>query len=56
MCLTPNKKYTLTFEDKEINEKYSGNYRLCSYNMLFIQQGSEFNIQANVTMKKTIER
>ena len=56
MCLTPNKKYTLTFEDKEVNEKYSGNYRLCSYNMLFIQQGAEFNIQANVTMKKTIER
>ena len=41
-CLTPNKIYTFSFEDKATHKKYSGNYRLVSYITSFKKQGSDF--------------
>lgn len=52
--LTPNKKYTMVFEDNTITNKYRGNYMLTNLTVKFINDTarSDFNIAVAVEFRK----
>jgi len=52
-CFTPNKKFLMSFEDKVINTKYKGNYRLSYSLFTFIKNGDYFINSGEVQFKKT---
>jgi len=52
-CFEPNKKYIMNFEEKEINIKHNGKYRLSYSLFTFTKQGEYFAISGNVQFKKT---
>ena len=52
-CFTPNKKFILSFEDKEVNIRHKGNYRLSYSLFTFIKNGEYFTISGAVQFKKT---
>ena len=52
-CFAPNKKYVVSFEEKEINVKHKGNYRL-SYSLFsFMKHGDYYSINGQIQLKKT---
>ena len=52
-CFTPNKQFIVSFEEKEINVKHKGNYRL-SYSLFsFIKNGDFYTMNSEVRIKKT---
>lgn len=52
-CLTPNKKFNLTFEDKEFHNNHSGYYRLSKYISVFSKQGEYYSTKGTAVLKKT---
>lgn len=50
--LTPNKEFSVIFEEKDINADYGGSYRLSRVAYTFMKSGEEFAISGNVTLKK----
>lgn len=52
-CFTPNKKYIVTFEEKEINVLHKGNYRLSYSLFTFTKQGEYYSINGQIQLKKT---
>lgn len=52
-CFTPNKKYIFSFEEKDVNIKYKGNYRLSNALFSFIKNGEYYTINGAVQFKKT---
>lgn len=52
-CFTPNKKFIVSFEDKESNEKHKGNYRLSNYVFTFKKNGEFFVTNGVIQLKKT---
>lgn len=52
-CFEPNKKFILSFEDKSINVKHSGNYRLSYSLFTFIKQGDYYSVNGQIQLKKT---
>jgi len=52
-CFTPNKKYMLSFEEKEINEKHKGNYRLSYTLFTFYKNGDSYVLDGEFELKRT---
>lgn len=52
-CLTPNKKFLLSFEDKSIDQKHKGNYRLNHLLITFTKNGDFFISNGVIQLKKT---
>lgn len=50
--LAPNKRYTLAFENTEVNKTYGGWYRLSSEVSLFERQGESFSVESIIKLKK----
>ena len=52
--LTPNKDFTVVFENQLLNGKYKGTYRLASSIFLFNGNNAELDLDAVVELKKTV--
>lgn len=54
--LTPNKKFSLSFEDKVAQKRYGGDYRLSSEVLLFTKEDEyAYSIEGVVTLKKPMK-
>jgi len=53
-ALTPNKKFTLIFEDQKLTNKYKGTYFLSSCNIKFVNDSGEgdFSVTASVEFRR----
>lgn len=52
-CFAPNKKFILSFEDKEVDVLHKGNYRLNYMLFTFVKNGDYFVTNGQVQFKKT---
>jgi hypothetical protein len=51
-ALSPNKEFQFVFENSQINNAYSGNYRICKCTFVFSKQGTDFMLLADTEFKK----
>lgn len=51
-AFTPNKIFSIIFEDQDLSKKYKGIYKLSSITHTFVSSGSYYGIESTLTLKK----